>query len=219
MKRRISLILVVVALLSFASTSYAVPVEYVKICSSYGVGYYYIPGTDICYNPTTGETRQQTDGGTWASSVLRNPGDWVTSAAAGCTSGRLVKVGTFTSDDFTLNPFWKLETSPVHLNLRHDEFISKVIFSGGFDATAKSTFCLYFYAASSGWYSPLGCQDTAEFMDQPATFSFTPIRPVPPPNFTGPISLVGNCGPENWSQPFNGSVSAWVCIAGGSHHH
>src|SRR6187549_3468175 len=26
----------------------AKPVEYVKVCSLYGVGFYYIPGTDIC---------------------------------------------------------------------------------------------------------------------------------------------------------------------------
>jgi len=26
----------------------AAPVEYVKICSLYGAGFYYIPGTDIC---------------------------------------------------------------------------------------------------------------------------------------------------------------------------
>ena len=26
----------------------AKPVEYVKVCSLYGAGYYYIPGTDIC---------------------------------------------------------------------------------------------------------------------------------------------------------------------------
>ena len=26
----------------------AEPVEYVKICSLYGVGFYYIPGTDMC---------------------------------------------------------------------------------------------------------------------------------------------------------------------------
>src|SRR5204862_2822739 len=26
----------------------AKPVEYVKICSLYGVGFYYVPGTDIC---------------------------------------------------------------------------------------------------------------------------------------------------------------------------
>ena len=26
----------------------AKPVEYVKVCSLYGVGFYYIPGTDMC---------------------------------------------------------------------------------------------------------------------------------------------------------------------------
>ena len=26
----------------------AAPVQYVKICSLYGVGFYYIPGTDMC---------------------------------------------------------------------------------------------------------------------------------------------------------------------------
>ena len=26
----------------------AKPVQYVKICSLYGVGFYYIPGTDVC---------------------------------------------------------------------------------------------------------------------------------------------------------------------------
>ena len=26
----------------------AAPVEYVKICSLYGAGFYYLPGTDIC---------------------------------------------------------------------------------------------------------------------------------------------------------------------------
>ena len=26
----------------------AKPVEYVKVCSLYGAGFYYIPGTDIC---------------------------------------------------------------------------------------------------------------------------------------------------------------------------
>lgn len=30
--------------------AFAVPVDYVRICDSNGVGYYYIPGTDECYN-------------------------------------------------------------------------------------------------------------------------------------------------------------------------
>lgn len=36
------------------------PVEYVKICSLYGAGYFYIPGTDTCLNPSTGLTIVQT---------------------------------------------------------------------------------------------------------------------------------------------------------------
>ena len=40
------------------------PVEYVKICSLYGAGFFYVPGTDVCMNAVTGETRWQTSGGT-----------------------------------------------------------------------------------------------------------------------------------------------------------
>ena len=40
--------------------------QYVRICDSplYGKGYNYIPGTDICVNPTTGITKYQTVNGT-----------------------------------------------------------------------------------------------------------------------------------------------------------
>ena len=38
----------------------AKPVQYVKICSLYGVGFYYIPGTDMCIK-VGGWVRQQTD--------------------------------------------------------------------------------------------------------------------------------------------------------------
>lgn len=31
-----------------AAPSHAAPVEYVKVCSLYGAGYFYIPGTDTC---------------------------------------------------------------------------------------------------------------------------------------------------------------------------
>ncbi len=37
-----------VAILGFWSSASAAPVEYVKICSDYGAGFYYIPGTDTC---------------------------------------------------------------------------------------------------------------------------------------------------------------------------
>ena len=37
---------------------------YVKICSLYGNSFFYIPGTDVCLNPTNGDTRVQTPHGT-----------------------------------------------------------------------------------------------------------------------------------------------------------
>ncbi len=45
-------------------TAAAVPVQYVKVCSLYGSGWFYIPGTDTCINTSTGETRVQTELGT-----------------------------------------------------------------------------------------------------------------------------------------------------------
>ena len=45
-------------------TANAAPVEYVKICSLYGAGWFYIPGTDTCIHTANGETRVQTELGT-----------------------------------------------------------------------------------------------------------------------------------------------------------
>jgi hypothetical protein len=39
-------------------------VEYARVCSLYGYGWYYEPGTDSCLNVFTGETRTQTAFGT-----------------------------------------------------------------------------------------------------------------------------------------------------------
>ena len=40
----------------------AQPVQYVKICSLYGVGFYYIPGTDMCIK-VGGYVRSQAEWG------------------------------------------------------------------------------------------------------------------------------------------------------------
>ena len=53
-----------VPLMMASGAAAAKPVQYVKICTVYGADFYYIPGTDTCLNPTTGETRQQTELGT-----------------------------------------------------------------------------------------------------------------------------------------------------------
>ncbi len=42
----------------------AAPAEYVKVCSIYGAGWNYIPGSDTCMKADTGETRVQTSIGT-----------------------------------------------------------------------------------------------------------------------------------------------------------
>lgn len=63
MKRAISSALIFL-FSSIAIASDAPRLEYVTICSLYGAGWYYIPGSDICIFPTTGETRKQTQNGT-----------------------------------------------------------------------------------------------------------------------------------------------------------
>ncbi|MFI5167834.1 MAG: porin [Thermoanaerobaculales bacterium] len=205
----------VVGLISIASNSHAA-VEYVKVCSLYGADFYYIPGTDACLNTTTGEIRQATAVGTWYALSPNNSGLWVANLKDGCQGGRLLKVGTFTSSDFTANSHNKYETPLFPLNLKPGEFISNVILSGGFDVTSRSTFCLSFYDASTGLYSPIGCQNTAQLMNQPAAFSFVPSRSVPPAGFTSPFKLVGSNADENWGFPdpltFNGVLSCWVCL-------
>lgn len=45
------------------TTHEAKAVDYVKVCDLYGAGFFYIPGTQICYNAVTGETRWETSKG------------------------------------------------------------------------------------------------------------------------------------------------------------
>jgi hypothetical protein len=47
-----------------AWTADAGPVQHVRICSLYGAGFFYIPGTDTCLNPDTGDVRRETAFGT-----------------------------------------------------------------------------------------------------------------------------------------------------------
>ncbi|WP_347966743.1 porin [Mesorhizobium sp. CC13] len=42
----------------------AAPLEYVRVCSTYGPGFFYIPGTDRCYRPSDGQIRYETEDGT-----------------------------------------------------------------------------------------------------------------------------------------------------------
>jgi len=132
MKRLSMSFVLAVGMLAVASTGHAQTVQYVKICSIYGAGFHYIPGTDICLNDETGDARVQTAGGTWRSLLPYPEGEWVTNAKEECASDKLVKIGTFQSTDFTTNAWDRKQTPPVTLILKKDEFISKVIMSGGF---------------------------------------------------------------------------------------
>ena len=39
------------------------PVEYTRVCTAGGQGYFYVPGTDTCLNPMTGKTFENTQYG------------------------------------------------------------------------------------------------------------------------------------------------------------
>ena len=51
LRRRLRAALAAAALILLTSApGHAAPVEYVKVCSLYGAGFFYIPGTDTCVN-------------------------------------------------------------------------------------------------------------------------------------------------------------------------
>ena len=130
-KKLVSSIAGALALLGLAPGAQAA-VEYVRVCSLYGAGFHYIAGTDICMNEWTGDSRQQTEGGTWRSLLPYPEGSWVTDLKDACGTGKVVKVGTYKSTDFTANTWQKKQTPPANLKLKPGEFVTKVMMSGGF---------------------------------------------------------------------------------------
>jgi hypothetical protein len=113
-----------------SSIGYA-QVEYVKVCSLYGAGFHYIPGTDICKDDYIGDSRQQTENGTWRTLLPYPEGEWVQNPEQECT-GQLMPVGNFKSTDFVVNLYQKKQTAPIRFPLKPNQFISKVLMSGGF---------------------------------------------------------------------------------------
>lgn len=123
----------IIGLLALASAGYGQPVQYVKVCSLYGAGFDYIPGTDVCLNQETGDARVQTAGGTWRSVLPYKQGEWATNPEQECgPASKLVKVGDFKSTDFKPNAYERLETAGVPLPLKPPAFITKIVMSGGF---------------------------------------------------------------------------------------
>lgn len=131
MKKSLASVAAGAALLFATSASQAV-IEYVKVCSLYGVNFNYVPGTDICHDATTGDSRQVTESGVWRSLLPYPEGKWTTTPAQECLPGRIVTLGTFSTSDFSLNPWGRMQTQAVPVPVQRGEFVSKVIMSGGF---------------------------------------------------------------------------------------
>lgn len=212
-----------VGLLGIASTADD-PVQYVRICSLYGAAFHYIPGTDICLNEETGETREETGGGTWVSLLpTNNQGHWVAIPREEC-GGKLVKVGTFKPRDFRLNSFEKYQAEPFELKLQQGEFISKVMMSGGFydplqplargPQLSSEQFCLRvadpnFFTIDMGSApiyppfcsaAPLGCVSNSEILGTRAAYWFTVLgAPVVHYNTDSTGKVIGSpmtCGSQ-----------------------
>ena len=133
MNKSVTSIILGVAVSVVASTASVQAVEYVRICSLYGAGFNYIPGTDVCVNSVTGDARMQTEGGTWRSVLPYPQGVWSMEPKHECgPTGKLVKVGTFASTDFELNAWNRKQTELVPFPIKSNEIVTKVLFSGGF---------------------------------------------------------------------------------------
>src|ERR1700676_4045041 len=67
--------------------------EYVKLCSIYGSGFFVFPGSDACINVATNDARVFTEGGVGRWRVPNNPRTWAPSPEDACRDGQLVKFG------------------------------------------------------------------------------------------------------------------------------
>jgi hypothetical protein len=234
MSKRFAALCTIVACLTFAATTYA-QIKYVKICSIYGDGFYYIPfagesdeepeetATDIgvCFRPSTGDTRVQTAGGTWRLFQTES-GAWVKSPRAGCRRGRVVHLGTIGPEDLTMNLHQRQETGRFPLTLAADEFVSNVMMHGGFSAAPDGTFCVSFWAlfdlgfgdGPKPVYESLGCKNTAPLRSQPGWWAITPVRTTPSEIFASPVQLIGHVGAFPWetTPPIEGELSLAVCV-------
>jgi hypothetical protein len=65
-------------------------VEYVKVCSAYGAGYYYMPGTEKCVHANTGVTKELTPERvvTGKTAIAKKADDAVEGAAAAAALSR-----------------------------------------------------------------------------------------------------------------------------------
>jgi hypothetical protein len=113
-------------------------VEYVRVCTLYGPGFSYLPGTDTCVNFATNDARVATTGGVWRWRIPNSPRTLEPSPEDACEDGKLVKFGDITGADLTQNPYSRFETITHYpLTLKKGQYIASVIYKGGF-TTAES---------------------------------------------------------------------------------
>jgi hypothetical protein len=195
-------------------------VEYVKICSLYGAGYYFIPGTDVCFDAATNQAMEATGGGTWTWRIPNNPRTWVPAPQAACQGGQLVKFADITGSSLTENAYGRYETAHYPLRLAQGQYIASVLYKGGFTGTGDlepGNFCIFYYyndPTNGPVYTPLGCIDTAAQATVPATLEFSPDAPVPPAT-SDKIYLLGADG-DYWNvasaSDIQGTLSVWLCL-------
>jgi hypothetical protein len=202
------------------STANAVPKEYVQICTLYGAGYYFDPGTDVCVNPDINDAREQTAVGTWEWRTPNNPRTWAPTPQAACPNGQLVNFGYITGSELTQNAHSRYETTHYPLRLNRGQYVASVLYQGGFTGVGTGNFCMFYYyndPTTGPNYTALGCIDTATQANVPATLAFTPDTPVPPipPATSDQIYLLGANG-EFWNvastADIQGTLSVSLCL-------
>ncbi len=135
-RSRVAAAMLAAAAAAFPTPSPA-PVQYVKTCPSFGPGFFYYPGTDTCYSPSTHEARVMTAGGVWSWRMPNNPVTWVASPAQACSGGHLVKFGDITGADLIYNAYDRLETT-THLSVPAGQYVSSVMYQGGLTGLGES---------------------------------------------------------------------------------
>jgi len=215
MKNKLAVLTAVAACVLALCTGRPAPadaaVEYVKVCSLYGAGYFYIPGTDICYNVRTGETQRATEGGQFSALVTKTPGYWVKAANRAC-SGRVRTIGTYVPGNLTLDQSHGVyETTPSPFTLGKREYIAGIFMKGGFGDPAIG-FCVSI-RDSQGTSAVLGCQEQSVMRETPATWKMIPYRSAPAAAMVGPFYFVGSNADTRWSDvPTTGKVTLSACI-------
>lgn len=215
MKNKLALLTAAIACVLAVCTGRPAPataaVEYVKVCSLYGAGYYYIPGTDTCLNVRTGETKRATEAGLWSAQLTKTPGYWVKGPNRAC-SGRVRTIGTYGPGNLTLNEAVGVyETTPSPFSLGKREYIAGVFMKGGFGDPAVG-FCVSI-RDSQGTSLVLGCQDQSLMQNTPATWKMIPFRSTPTASMVAPFYFVGGNADTRWPDlPTTGSVTLSACI-------